>query len=943
MSVNVAIIITLTLIVLDILVIALTYAFKRLFVYRLERKQKLEHKLSQQVLSEHIDVNKLEPEELLNIYISLASELRLSETRRTYITDILLDSHLSSMYRKRLRSRFYLKRCEAAFHLMFLPSKENQEALLTQLKLERNKVASLYLITALARQGVKKAIGPAVKKLSGMHVWYAQRIHAVLFTYGRNLLKFLIPRMNNNRLYMQRLVCQFAYEYPSEKLLPALIDKAKGSNRNIRKLALKALLAHYPQQLIDEFSSAEDLITLSYVIRAYGKIPKVEHIQSILRYSRKTRLHPFMVHALGQIGFANHRILDEILSLFMRARRKIDRELLAQVLSNRADYYLARIDTSMHEQVTALIRELAATKHVSAVLDFLNRNHDRNIEVLITDTLKKISVRSPNLRRQMHQYLRPEILERCDCGKAEQKPPAAKPHNEPPQRLKLAVILTLVITLTPVALFFTEFQHVIGMSWARIGRLYVVRFNYLLMFYSLAINGIYLTIGLISLRAGRIQSRFSKIKDKQFLFTKGVLPSISIIAPAYNEQANIIESTNSLLNQHYPDYELIVVNDGSKDQTLETLINYFELEKQDKLVTQRLKTRKLRGVYINRDFPNLIVVDKENGGKADSLNLGLNIANKEFFCGIDADSLLEPDSLLKAIAVMIDSPTESIAAGGNIFPINGCEVDNGNLETVTLPQKFLPRLQSLEYIRAFMTGRLGWAHLNSLLIISGAFGIFDRKLTIRTGGYLTKSGKFHKDTVGEDMELVVRLSRHMKEKKLPYSVDYAFDANCWTEVPETMKVLHRQRDRWHRGLIDIMLFHRRLIGNPRYGRLGMIGMLYYFLFEFIGPFIEIQGLFMVGISALIGVLNPTIALLLFSTTIAFGVLVSASSVMIAEFNHQVYSPKDVRRLLWMAVIENFGVRQLISFWRIQGFFSAMKQSKGWGAQTRTGFKKQSTS
>jgi hypothetical protein len=219
-SVNVAIIITLTLIALDILVIALTYAFKRLFVHRLERKQKLEHKLSQQVLSEHIDVNKLEPEELLNIYISLASELRLSETRRTYITDILLDSHLSSMYRKRLRSRFYLKRCEAAFHLMFLPSKENQEALLTQLKLEKNKVAALYLITALARQGVKKAIGPAVKKLSGMHVWYAQRIHAVLFTYGRNLLKFLIPRMNNNRLYMQRLVCQFAYEYPSEKLLP---------------------------------------------------------------------------------------------------------------------------------------------------------------------------------------------------------------------------------------------------------------------------------------------------------------------------------------------------------------------------------------------------------------------------------------------------------------------------------------------------------------------------------------------------------------------------------------------------------------------------------------------------------------------------------------------------------------------------------------------------
>jgi cellulose synthase/poly-beta-1,6-N-acetylglucosamine synthase-like glycosyltransferase len=341
---------------------------------------------------------------------------------------------------------------------------------------------------------------------------------------------------------------------------------------------------------------------------------------------------------------------------------------------------------------------------------------------------------------------------------------------------------------------------------------------------------LYLLILALSFKGARQQARLWRLKDKHFLYTRRLLPSISIIAPAYNEAANIIESTNSLLNQRYPHFELIVVNDGSKDQTLNTLIDYFKLEKIDMIYRTRLKSRSLRGIYVNKNIPNLIVGEKVNGGKADSLNVGLNISSKEFFCGIDADSLLEPEALLRAVSVMIDSKEESIAGGGNICPVNGCIVEKGSLDEISLPKKFIARLQSLEYIRAFMSGRVGWAYINTLLIISGAFGIFNRERTIKTGGYLTKSGKYQKDTVGEDMELVVRLSRQMREQGIPYTVNYAFNANCWTEVPESWKVLHRQRDRWHRGLIDIILFHRKLIANPRYGRLGIVGMLYYFLF-----------------------------------------------------------------------------------------------------------------
>jgi cellulose synthase/poly-beta-1,6-N-acetylglucosamine synthase-like glycosyltransferase len=286
---------------------------------------------------------------------------------------------------------------------------------------------------------------------------------------------------------------------------------------------------------------------------------------------------------------------------------------------------------------------------------------------------------------------------------------------------------------------------------------------------------------------------------------------------------------------------------------------------------------------------------------------------------------------------MIDSSEETIATGGNICPVNGCTVELGSLDSIDLPKKFLARLQSLEYMRAFMSGRVGWAHMNLLLIISGAFGVFNRERTIQTGGYLTKSGKYRKDTVGEDMELVVRLSRFMREAKRPYRVKYAFNANCWTEVPESWHILRKQRDRWHRGLVDILLFHSAMIANPRYGRLGLVGMLYYFVFELVGPFIEAQGLLLVFLSALLGLLNLPIALLLFTSTILLGILVSVSSVMIGELDQELYDSEDVLRLLGMAILENFGIRQYISLWRVSGFFSAMRKNRGWGAQVRKGF------
>ena len=263
-------------------------------------------------------------------------------------------------------------------------------------------------------------------------------------------------------------------------------------------------------------------------------------------------------------------------------------------------------------------------------------------------------------------------------------------------------------------------------------------------------------------------------------------------------------------------------------------------------------------------------------------------------------------------------------------------VDKGHIAEIRLSKNHLARFQTIEYIRAFMAGRLGWQQLNSLLIISGAFGLFRKDRIISIGGYMTHKGRYKKDTVGEDMELVVRISHLLHDANQKFKILYAYNANCWTEVPEELRSLRSQRYRWHRGLLDILNVHRPMLFNPKYGTTGMLGLPYYLLFEAIGPMIEIQGYLMVVLAAWLGILDERIALLLFVTTILMGIIVSLSSLLIAERENNYFRIRDLLVLLGYAIIENLGPRQIFSFWRIIGQFKVIWGSQGWGHMKRKG-------
>jgi cellulose synthase/poly-beta-1,6-N-acetylglucosamine synthase-like glycosyltransferase len=461
-------------------------------------------------------------------------------------------------------------------------------------------------------------------------------------------------------------------------------------------------------------------------------------------------------------------------------------------------------------------------------------------------------------------------------------------------------------------------------------------FTYGLLIYSVTGLAFYIFIGLYSIGETRKYLQKSSFTDYSVLASSPQAPSVSILAPAYNEGLTIIDNVRSLLSIHYNQLELIVINDGSKDDSLQKLIKAYDLQIVPYIYQQHITTKPVRGVYKSRNpvYHKLVVVDKENGGKADSLNAGINIATGKYLVCIDADCVLEQDALLKLIKPFMEEAAKPVIATGGVIRIaNSCVVENGRLIDVNLPKRFLPRVQTLEYIRAFLLGRMAWSRLNGLLLISGAFGAFDRDIVIKAGGYNTK-------TVGEDMELLVRMRRYMVENGLDYRVAYIPDPLCWTEAPESFKILGRQRNRWTRGTIETLKLHRKMFFNPRYGLLGMLSFPYWFFFEMLAPVAEFIGMMAFILFIMIGIVDWPFfyALLLFIFT--FGFLYSVFAILMEVATYNQYRKRgDIAKLMLTALLEPFLFHPFVVWSAIRGYIDLFRKKKSWGEMVRTGFAK----
>jgi cellulose synthase/poly-beta-1,6-N-acetylglucosamine synthase-like glycosyltransferase len=409
-------------------------------------------------------------------------------------------------------------------------------------------------------------------------------------------------------------------------------------------------------------------------------------------------------------------------------------------------------------------------------------------------------------------------------------------------------------------------------------------------------------------------------------------PPITILIPAFNEEQSIVSSIHSVLQLDYPEFEVVVINDGSSDATLARIVAEFSMLEFPEAYRQRIATQRIRAVYASPRFPRLRLVDKDNGGKSDALNAGINCTRYPLFCAIDADCILSLGSLGRVVRPFLDDST-TVATGGVVRVLNGCTVKNGSLEKVGLPRAILPLFQSVEYLRAFLFGRMGWSPINALLVISGAFGVFYKEHVVAVGGYRT-------DTVGEDMDLVVRLHRKMRRLRRPYRITFVPDPICWSEVPSDLKSLMSQRTRWKRGLAESLVPNMRLLFSRHAGAVGLLAFPFMILFELLGPIIEALG-YVAMIALWLLHLIPLQSFLVFLfLSVGMGVLLSTNAIFLERLSFQLYPRVGQQLTLFAAaVLENFGYRQLTALFRLMGLmrwvFSG-KAGSDWGRIVRNG-------
>jgi len=454
------------------------------------------------------------------------------------------------------------------------------------------------------------------------------------------------------------------------------------------------------------------------------------------------------------------------------------------------------------------------------------------------------------------------------------------------------------------------------------------------LIYFVVINTSLLVLIVLAAAEFSRQKRSEEYAGREETVSSRLALGVSVILPSYNEEAVIVTSVQAMLSLRYPRYEIIVVDDGSTDGMFDRLQSAFDLVPVRREVPSDVATRgAIVDVHIPKDGrTRLVVVRKENSGKSDAINVGINVAVEPLVVFVDADSILDPDSLVVVTKPFADDPTRVVATGGVIRAANGCKVVDGRVVEINLAKPWIVRIQVVEYLRAFLFGRMGWSRLGALILISGAFGMVRRDVLVEVGG-------LNPDSIGEDFELVMRIHRHMLEKGRDYRVQFVAEPVSWTEVPVTAKVLRSQRKRWHRGLWETLWKYRGMMFNPRYGKVGMVAIPYHWVFELMAPLVELVGLVLVFLGLPLGVVNLPYALMFMAAAYGYAILVTLLAMAVEELTFHKYTRwRDLGAILVASLLENVGYRQATAWWRLEGWWASLRGKKQvWGTMTRQGF------
>ena len=854
--------------------------------------------------------------------------------------ETLLDKwNVRPLIRKFLCRRTIQRRTQAVSLTILFRRADRTELLSRQLLKEQFIPLRLHIAYMLCMADISYTIGILLESMESQPPSYRRKVINFMSSHRRELDAWAEKTKYSDKPHIQQLLIEASksgrYGWYSDMLLKLLAE----GDSDIKKRAAGVYFSQYENSRqsseITLFGDNwdKDVSVLEASIR--GKdLPQKEVVRRIAEYPETRQI---LVSELIARLNSDPRLASELLVRYESASTEEERLLYASALTVKIEYFLRRFSEDEAGVIRELIDDAIEIRQTSGIIRFLNESKNDTAVSLLLDTIAPRVEQDEHFRNQCRLYLDDVPLEKLGLSRAY----ASTTHDHiglsgKDRRFMILLLagLTLAPILSYVIRFMNRFAYMNGQEYAVT---FIMHNLALLAAYAMAANLFSLTMIISSWKSITDQRHAWSNTHKDILNARGMLPSVSILAPAYNEEKTVVQNVQSLLSLGYPEFEVIVINDGSTDETESRMIEYFDMHLSDDASKPFMPTAPVSGIYVSKTSPNLKLVSKSNGGKADSLNAGINIAKGEYLCTIDADSILEPDALTKVMFRTVISKKDVIAVGGNVIPVNGSVVENGSVKEKHLPGGYFARYQTIEYLRSFMIGRLGWAKLNGLLIISGAFGVFKRSAILEIGGYMTGKSLLRRDTVGEDMEIVMRLIERFSKDKKPFKIDYAYNGNCWTEVPDSYASLMKQRDRWQRGLIENLLFHKKMFLDPRYRTAGLFSVPYYFTFEVVGPFWELAGYIILAIALAAGLVSRQVFLLMYLIVIHFGVLISGMSLYLAEKQVVYFKGREFASSLLTSFAENFGFRQYMSFSRPFSYLSMLFTNKGWQKLDRTGF------
>ncbi|MBI9010517.1 MAG: glycosyltransferase family 2 protein [Tenericutes bacterium] len=866
--------------------------------------------------------------------------------KRKYIQKLSREINSNKEY-KRIRAITYL----ALFKNAFI-----KDILVNRLSIEQKDHIRILIVNGLKYHLDEAVIKTIITSLFNSKRYYQVRVIQILKKYVDQSTYDLSQQLNSPLLEVRETFVDIALELYHPNFKKPLLDTLKEiedhyimNNSQLLAQANKPRIDRLYYQTLTALSKyySFDLRKLKYLAHMDDEVVKIavnsltkkgdfSTIEYLLSFSSQTQRDYIYTEGITVICEKNKSYYKDIYTVFLESKTNRIKQLIAGVLSSKMDYLILTVKDD--KEFNMLISFMIKSSFSINIINWLNYNKNLELEDKILEIIAPLARENYPFYLDLNNYLKKDLFKKMGFIYS-YVPDKDRPGTDPETTKNrwLSLFLLICFISLPILFVVFNFNLLLNGSFREVAIGYIVGINKSFVVYYVVVNFLYLFFAFISLFEYNTQERLWLIKNEDFLYEDGILAPISILVPAYNEEISIVDSVRALLSLMYPIYEVIVINDGSKDSTLQKLIDAYELKRVDYVIDKKIATMPIKAVYKNKFHIKLTVVDKENGGKADSLNVGINFSKNDYVCGIDADSIIESNGLLRMMSTVLDHDSITLALGGSIVPVNGATVNHGVVEDYTLPKSILAKFQTIEYIRAFNAGRLGFSRMKCFLIVSGAFGLFEKRMLQEIGGYLTASN-MRKDTVGEDMELVVRLARKASEKGLSHRIQYVPMARCYTEVPEERKSLLSQRNRWQRGLIDTLSFHKKMIFNKKYGTNGTIAMPYFFIFEMLGPVMEIQIYLTLVIGLIFGIFNGVLLLLLFTVTIFLGMFATLVSIFLQEKYTEPFTVKDTIKLVFFTIIENFGWRQFISIYRSLGYFTSFKKKTEWGTMKRKGFK-----